>query len=125
MYTQKERLLEDIPVPDWLADPSHRTKVVAKPIYLLASLSKNVSLCTKVDAIRFKKYFGYMIKTNRNKGISQIMTASKVVVDHFFDNNEFCDKKWYKPLKQKQEGKEKELSQSYYCSKINDAKLYA
>ena len=48
---QKGRLLEDIPVPDWLTDPSHRTKVVAKPIYLSASLSKHVSSCTKVDAI--------------------------------------------------------------------------
>ena len=46
-----------------------------------------------------------MIKTNRNKNISQIMTASKVVVEHLFDNHEFCDKKWCKLLKQKQEGK--------------------
>ena len=48
-------LPEDIQVLDWLADPSHRTKVVAKSIYLLASLSKNVRSCTKVDALRFKK----------------------------------------------------------------------
>ena len=31
VYT-KGRLTEDMPVPDWIADPSHRTKVVAKPI---------------------------------------------------------------------------------------------
>ena len=49
----KGRLPKDMVVPDWLADPSHRIKVVAKSIYLLASLSKNVSSCTKVDAIRF------------------------------------------------------------------------
>ena len=90
--------------PDWLADPSHRTKVVDKPIYLLASLSKNVSSYTKVDDIRFKKYFGYMIKPNRNSSISQIMTASKAVVEHLFDNHAFCDKKWCKPLKQQIEG---------------------
>ena len=52
------------------------------------------------------------------------MTASKVVIEHIFDNHEFCDKKWCKPLKQKEEGKEKELSQSYYRPTINDAKLY-
>ena len=86
------------------------TKVVTKPIYLLASLSKNVRSRTKVDAIRFKKYFGYTIKTNRKLSISQIMAASKVVVEYLFDNHEFCDKKWCKHLKQKQEGKEKELS---------------
>ena len=93
-----------MPVPDWLADPSHRTKVVAKPIYFLASLSKNISSCTKVDAIRFKKYFGYMIKTNRGSSISQIMTASKTVVKHLFDNHEFCDVTWCKPLKELKEG---------------------
>ena len=49
----KGRLPEDMLGPDWLADPSYRTKVVAKPICLLVSLSKNISSCTKVDAIRF------------------------------------------------------------------------
>ena len=65
-----------------------------------------------------------MIKTNRKSSTSQIMIASKAVVEHLFDNYEFCDKKWYKSLNQKPEGKGKELSQSYYCSKINDAKLH-
>ena len=65
-----------------------------------------------------------MIKTSRKLSISQIMTASKVVVEHLFDNHDFCDKKWYKPLKTLQERKEKELSQSYYRSTINDTKLY-
>ena len=36
----KGRLPEEMNEPDWLADPSHRTKVVAKPIYQLAALSK-------------------------------------------------------------------------------------
>ena len=57
-----------------------------------------------------------MIKINRNSGISQIMTASKAVVEHVFDNHEFCDKKWCKPLNQQIEGRE-ELSQSYYRNK--------
>ena len=48
-----------------------------------------------------------MIKTNRNKSISQIMTASKAVVEYLFDNHGLCDKKWCKPLKEKEEGKEK------------------
>ena len=45
-----------------------------------------------------------MIKTNHNSSISQIMTASKAVVEHLFDNHEFCDVKWYKPLKELKEG---------------------
>ena len=64
-----------------------------------------------------------MVKTNRKSSISQIMTAPKAVVEHFFDNHESCDVKWCKHLKRLKEGG-KELSQSYYRSKINDAKLY-
>ena len=45
-----------------------------------------------------------MIKTNRKLIISQIMTTSKAVVEHIFDNHEFSDKKWCKPLKQQIEG---------------------
>ena len=35
-----------------------------------------------------------MIKANLKSTISQIMTASKVVAEHLFDNHEFCDEKW-------------------------------
>ena len=44
----KGRLLEDMPVLDWLADPSHRTKVVAKPIYLLACKLMHQGRCYKI-----------------------------------------------------------------------------
>jgi len=94
----KGRLPEDMNEPDWLADPSHRTKVVAKPIYHLASLSNKISICTKLDAMRIKKYFGYMIKTNRTKSIPEIVRASKAVVEHLFGNHEFCDEKWCQPI---------------------------
>ena len=88
---KKDRLPSDIHQHEWIVDPSHRTKVVAKKVYLLASLSKNASSCTKVDKIRFKKYFGYTLKTNKNNSISEIIRESKMVVEHLFNNNEFCD----------------------------------
>ena len=50
----------------WLADPSHRTKVVAKYIFNLATLPKIKSIFTKIDAVRVKKDFGCMLKTNRD-----------------------------------------------------------
>ena len=61
----KGRLLEEMPQPERLADPSHRTRIVAKPIFLLSTLPMGSSSCTNVDAKRFKKYFGYMIEENR------------------------------------------------------------
>ena len=96
---------------DWLADPSHRRKVVAKPIYQLTALSNTISICTKLDAMRIKKYFGYMIKTNRNKRISEIVRSSKTVVEHLFGNHEFCDEKWCRlKLNARLKNKEKVVS---------------
>ena len=59
---KRGKLNPEIPEPSWLADPSHRTKVVAKYIFALATLPKNKSTSTNIDAVRVKKYFGYMIK---------------------------------------------------------------
>ena len=54
----------EVPEPEWLANSSHRTKVIAKPFYTLTQLHKTASTCTNVDAMRLKIYFDYMIKIN-------------------------------------------------------------
>ena len=59
----KGKVTLEMPEPEWLVDPSHRTKVVAKPFYLLASLPKSQITCTNFDAMRLKRYLGYR---NRN-----------------------------------------------------------
>ena len=51
----KGRLSEEMNEPDWLAELSLRTEVVAKPTYQLAGLSNKISICTKLDAMRIKK----------------------------------------------------------------------
>ena len=77
----KGKLLLEMPEPEWLSDLSCRTKVVAKPLYALTLLPKSQSTCTNVNAMRFKRYFGYMIKSNRMNEISEIVTDSKAVVE--------------------------------------------
>ena len=53
----------EIPEPSFLADPSHRVKVVEKHIFSIVNKSRDLRCrCTKVDALRIKKYWGYMIK---------------------------------------------------------------
>ena len=91
--------------PEWIADPSHWAKVIAKSIFNLDNASKKISSCTKIDAIRFKKYVGYMLKTNRNCSISEISKASKAVIEHLFDCHDFCNIAWCRPLKNIKEGK--------------------
>ena len=51
----KGKLKLEILEPDWLADLSHITKVVAKHIFTLAAAPKSKSGFTKVDAICLKK----------------------------------------------------------------------
>ena len=96
---KRGRLSIEIPEPEWLVDPSYRTKVIAKSIFNLANTSKKISSCTIIDAIRFKKYVGYMLKTNRNRSISEISNASKVAIGHLFDCHGYCNISWCRPLK--------------------------
>ena len=66
MKTPKGKLDEEIPEPSFLADPSHRVKVVAKHIFSIVNESRAQRCgCTKADALRIKKDWGYMIKNNR------------------------------------------------------------
>ena len=95
----------EIPEPEWLADPSYRTKVISKSIFNLANASKWISSCTKIDTVRFKKYVGYMLKTNRNRSISEISNVSKAVIDHLFGCHDYCNIAWSGPLKNMKEEK--------------------
>ena len=64
--TSKGKLDEEIPKPSFLADPSHRVKVVAKHIFSIVNESRAQECgCTKEDTLRINKDWGYMIKKNR------------------------------------------------------------
>ena len=52
LKTSKVKLDEEIPEPSFLADPSHRVKVVAKHIFSIVNESRAQKCeCTKVDAL--------------------------------------------------------------------------
>ena len=53
--TGKGKLPLHIPEPKWLADPSNRTRVVARAIFALVSYRVGDLVCKKIDALRFKK----------------------------------------------------------------------
>ena len=68
LESSKGKLDEEIPEPSFLADPSHRVKVVAKHIFYITNESRAQRCgCTKADSIRLKKDWGYMILNNREK----------------------------------------------------------
>ena len=66
--TSKGKLDVQIPEPSFLAYPSHHIKVVAKHIfYIINDIKAQRCGCTRADALRLKKDWGYMIKNNRGK----------------------------------------------------------
>ena len=80
------KLPDRIPQTEFLANPSHRIKVMAKPLFKLAkSESKNPEKCKKIDALRLKKYIGCWIYQNRNLPIDEMMAKSSAPVEHLFN----------------------------------------
>ena len=63
----KYKLPPHIPVPTLLANPRHRIKVMFAPMFaLVKGLTTNARKCTKIGALRLKKYIGcyiYQIET--------------------------------------------------------------
>ena len=50
----KGKLSSDIPQPIFLADPSHRIKVICKPFFKIVSNTKDPSKCNTIDALQLK-----------------------------------------------------------------------
>mmetsp|Transcript_37363 Transcript_37363/g.54638 ORF Transcript_37363/g.54638 Transcript_37363/m.54638 type:complete len:456 (-) Transcript_37363:846-2213(-) len=79
-----------IPEPKWLADPTHRTKVVGKRFFDLLKKGKKFSTITKADCLRMKKYYGYFLKQNRDKSIDEMYHTSFAPLEHLFDCHDYC-----------------------------------
>ena len=88
LKSSKGKIDEEIPEPSLLADPSHCVKVVAKHIFSIVnkSMARRYG-CTKADALRLNKYWGYMMKNNRG-GIEELSEASKVPLEHMFNSHD-------------------------------------
>ena len=71
--------------------------MVAKAISLLANQTAKESECTNVDALRFKKYFGYMLKEGRTKTIEEMQKKCLCVIEHLFNTHTYCDPRWCVP----------------------------
>ena len=88
------KLDNSIPQPDFLADPSHRIKVMAAPIFKLVKDTKNPHECKKIDAMRVKKYIGCYIYKNRNLPLDEFVRRARAPIEHLFDCHKWCDKEW-------------------------------
>jgi hypothetical protein len=87
----KGKLPAYIPEPNFLADPNHRRKVWTGELILMAA-GKVSDKCTmtKMDATRLGKNYGYMIRTLHRIPVEQYEAAGKAVIEHHFDNHDYC-----------------------------------
>ena len=59
------KLKEGVPEPTFLADPSHRVKVMLKPIFAMVTSTKNPDEVKHVEALRLRKYTSCYITRHR------------------------------------------------------------
>ena len=70
-------LEEGIPEPTFLADPSHRIKVMTAPIYKMVINTMDPRRCKKNDANRLKKYCSCYVYQNRHLPLLQTSFAKQ------------------------------------------------
>ena len=98
----------EVPEPTWLADPTHRTKVVASRFFGLKSKGKKESCgIGAADCLRLKLYWGFMVKQNRTKTLEEFELAALAPLEHLFDNHKHCGE-WCKRKTKTDEEKNKQ-----------------
>jgi len=118
----KGELPSDMEEPNFLADPGHRKKSLKNVIYTLMQKKKAHRLgCSKMDAIRIGTNFAHMSRSLPDKDESTYVDAGKAVLEHHFDNHQYCGD-WC-PRKSLTDEQKKESSK-FYRSKTKDDKLY-
>ena len=78
----------------FLADPSHRVKVMCKPIFAMVTNTKDPDKCKNVDATRIKRYTSYYIRQNRSRPLVEFVANAKAPIEHLFNDHSWCDASW-------------------------------
>jgi hypothetical protein len=78
---------------------------------------------SKMDIIRLGKNYGYMVQSlNLTMPDDELSAAGKAVIEHHFDNHEYCSTRWCRRKHQTDE--QRVASGRYYRCKTKDALLY-
>ena len=84
LKSSKGKIDEEIPEQSFLVHPSHRVKVVAKHIFSIFKKSRAQQCgCTKADALRIKKDWGYTIKKNREKQLKSLVRQLRFLLNTY------------------------------------------
>ena len=88
------KLNNGIKQPRFLADPTHRIKVMSKVIFSMLTNTKDLNKCKGADALRIKRYLGYCIRQNCNKDLMTFKKSCNAPLEHLFGNHSHCDPQW-------------------------------
>ena len=90
--------------------------------------------CKKIDAQRFKKYYGYMLKQHKDSTLESLIEHCFAPIEHLFNDHSLCDPKWCKPLRFSSQTDSNGMiidsslhgihNLSYYRCKVKHKKLY-
>lgn len=83
--------------PQFLCDINHRIKVMAKPFFALAGLSKRLSTCTKLNAIQIKRNIGWYVRgciASEKITFEDFCKNAKEPILHHFDDHRCCNASW-------------------------------
>jgi len=87
-------LPDTVEEPTFLADPSHRKRVFARPIYNLSNLPKKKSAVTKPLASHLKYCYGACVKRNRHKTAEELSAKVHNILDHICGVHDQCETAW-------------------------------
>lgn len=91
---------------DHIADPTHRTKCMAKPLYdpKIKGTTKS-SEFTKADAGKIKRDIGYTLRDERNQKLpyDEHCKACRAPALHHYDDHSCCRLDWCVPLQCKKD----------------------
>ena len=62
-----------IPQPNYLADPSHRFKVMVKPFFRMVNTAKYPTRCKNIAFLRLEKYTSCFMNQNRNMSLDDFV----------------------------------------------------
>ena len=85
-----------IPIPIFLANPSHHIKCMFKLIFELVSptLVKYPERCKGIDETCIKKYTSCIVSKNRNLPIDQFLSKEKGPLEYMFKRHQWCNTEW-------------------------------
>jgi hypothetical protein len=113
----KGKLPAHVPEPLFVADLNHQRKGLTGELIKLdkSRLEVKLTMTRRMDSTRIGKNFAYMARTVKERPVCEFVDAAKAVLEHHFDNHQYCGE-WCK-CNTKQLNKEGVLSSTTDANK--------